>query len=124
MLSVDEIAVLVKRRRSMPLRRRLLYMAYLSTAVERPLIPDIKFNLHLFANSDAILKFRFDIAGILKLGKLLNMPGVVITKAQDRCLAVEALCIVLYRLSYPMRYFDMIVLFGRSRESMCRISMK
>ncbi|KAF0705965.1 hypothetical protein AaE_014305 [Aphanomyces astaci] len=39
----------------------------------------------------------------------------------DRCLGIEALCILLNRMSYPRRFYDMMASFGRSRESLCRI---
>ncbi|ETV63851.1 hypothetical protein H257_19215 [Aphanomyces astaci] len=121
MLSSSDLAALVRRRRSMSLRRRLLYMEQLFATIERPIIPDIRFDISSLNNTDAILKFRFDVCGIQKLTTLLKVPGVFITSSLDRCHAAEALCIVLFRLSYPRRYIDMVDLFGRSRESLCRI---
>ncbi|ETV81435.1 hypothetical protein H257_05959 [Aphanomyces astaci] len=40
-------------------------------------------------------------------------PEVVVTSSRDRCFASEALCITLYRMSYPRRYYDIMATFGR-----------
>jgi hypothetical protein len=34
---------------------------------------------------------------------------------------VEAMCILLRRLRYPVIYYDMVATFGRSREQLCRV---
>ncbi|KAF0775653.1 hypothetical protein AaE_000647, partial [Aphanomyces astaci] len=39
----------------------------------------------------------------------------------DRCLGIDALCILLNQMSYPRRFYDMMASFGRSRESLYRI---
>ncbi|OQR88600.1 hypothetical protein ACHHYP_06726 [Achlya hypogyna] len=72
-------------------------------------------------DADALLSFRFDVGGIIQLASLLRLPETIITSAGDRTSSEEALAIVLYRLVYPKRYYDMIVKFGRSRESLCHI---
>ncbi|ETV74123.1 hypothetical protein H257_11088 [Aphanomyces astaci] len=46
------------------------------------------------SDGDATLKFRFEVAGVVRLVHLLRIPGVFITKSNDRCLGAEALCIV------------------------------
>ncbi|KAF0768048.1 hypothetical protein AaE_002817, partial [Aphanomyces astaci] len=88
--------------------------------VERPLIPEVRFDLNI-RDADALLSFRFDVAGVLELTSLLRVPNVVITEHRDRVLGVEAMCILLRRLRYPIIFYDMVAKFGRSREQLCRI---
>jgi hypothetical protein len=88
--------------------------------VERPIIPDVRFSLNI-SSADAVLKYRFDVDGILKMSFLLRIPTTIITDSSDRVLGVEAFCVVLYRLHYPKRYYDMLQIFGRSREQLCRV---
>ncbi|ETV74027.1 hypothetical protein H257_11341 [Aphanomyces astaci] len=98
--------------------RLLRLIAYV---VERPLVPDVRFDLLALSDADSTLKFRFDVAGVQALVSALRLPVVILTSSHDRCLSTEALCITLYRMSYPRRYYDMMATFGRSRESICRI---
>ncbi|RHZ21672.1 hypothetical protein DYB26_006209 [Aphanomyces astaci] len=119
MLSREELVMVVKRYRfARPARRRRL-MLVLVASIERPLVPDVRFNLDSYNDADLKLKFRFCSDEIRLLVKLLGIPSVVITEMRDRVHAVEAKCILLHRLCYPKRYCDMMALFGRSR--ICRI---
>ncbi|GMF58958.1 unnamed protein product [Phytophthora fragariaefolia] len=68
---------------------------------ERPLIPDVRLDLDTYGYAYAVKDFRFDVHGIRLLVHLCAMPDTVITEAGDRCLAEEALAVMLYRLSYP-----------------------
>ncbi|KAE9199126.1 hypothetical protein PF002_g22240 [Phytophthora fragariae] len=52
---------------------------------ERPVIPDIRFNLASMADANAEKEFRFD---------------------RDKAHKTEAVCILLARLSYPNRNYD------------------
>ncbi|KAH9133804.1 hypothetical protein LEN26_006985 [Aphanomyces euteiches] len=90
--------------------------------VERPVIPNLRFDVLAISDTDCERKFRFDRNGITELTHLLKVPLVLVTEAGDRCSGIKGLCILLNRLSYPRRYCDMIATFGRSRESLCRIS--
>ncbi|ETV74141.1 hypothetical protein H257_11106 [Aphanomyces astaci] len=116
-----EIEVLLKKRRTSKFRQRLRLLRLLACVVERPIIPNVRFALQTITDADSRLKFRFDVAGVQRLVVALRMPEVVVISSRDRCLASEALCITLYRMSYPRRYYDMMATFGRSRESICRI---
>ncbi|ETV69613.1 hypothetical protein H257_14752 [Aphanomyces astaci] len=92
----------------------------LGIPVERPLIPAISFDVNM-RDADAVLSFRFDVAGVLQLTSLLGVPNVVITSSRDRVTDVEAMVILLKRLRYPITFYDMLSTFGRSREQICRI---
>ncbi|ETV90675.1 hypothetical protein H310_14569 [Aphanomyces invadans] len=89
--------------------------------VERPLIPDVRFDLNAMSDANALLEFRFDVAGVQQLGFLLGLPAVVITLSRNRVLRDEAMCILLSRMAFPTRLFDMSRTFGRSRSVLCDV---
>ncbi|KAE9267498.1 hypothetical protein PR003_g31752, partial [Phytophthora rubi] len=93
----------------------------LITAPERPLIPVVRFNLLSHGNANAVADFRFDVHGVRRLAALYGLPETVITSSNDRCNSLEAISILLYRLSYPRRLHDMSIKFRRSTSSLCRI---
>ena len=84
-------------------------------------VPKVKFDVQKMADTDCKTSFRFDLREITKLAKLLGILERVKTKARDSCSGETALCIVLGRMNYPKRYFDMMPTFGRSESSICRI---
>ena len=102
-------------------RQQYLKALALESYVERPLIPSARFCIDRLTDADAILDFRFDVYGIRKLSVVLGLPTVIITASHDRAHNVEALAIVLNRLCFPRRFYDMMKTFGRSRESLCHI---
>ncbi|ETV93088.1 hypothetical protein H310_12883, partial [Aphanomyces invadans] len=55
-----------------------------------------------------MLMLRFDVAGVQALVCAFRLPDVIITSSRDRCSSTEALCITLYRMSFPRRYYDMM----------------
>ncbi|KAE8986532.1 hypothetical protein PF011_g19944 [Phytophthora fragariae] len=73
---------------------------------ERPVIPDIRFNLASMADANAEKEFRFDF---------------VITSERDKAHKTEAVCILLARLSYPNRNYDKMQRFGRSPSALSRL---
>jgi hypothetical protein len=89
--------------------------------VERPLVPDVRFCLNSMTNANAILDFRFDVDGIKELGYILGLPAVVVTANRNRVHRDEAMCVVLNRLAFPVRFYSMACVFGRSRSNLCDI---
>lgn len=75
-------------------QKRLLLALCLASLVERPLIPDIRFDLGDTQDANTLLDFRFDIAGVQKLGLLLGLPT---------------------------RFYDLTKTFGRSRSALSEI---
>ncbi|KAE8953238.1 hypothetical protein PR001_g32882 [Phytophthora rubi] len=88
---------------------------------ERPVIPDIRFNLVSMADANAEKEFRFDVRGVLELARLFELPEFVITSERDKAHKTEAVCILLARLSYPNRNYDMMQRFGRSPSALSRL---
>jgi len=119
-LSLQALSLLVAAAKSARLRRQLLLIALL-VCVERPLIPAVRFRLDSMTTANSVLDFRFDVQDIKRLAHRLRLPSVVITGRGNRVHRDEALCVVLNRLAYPRRYYDMMRLFGRSRESLADI---
>ncbi|ETV69684.1 hypothetical protein H257_14547 [Aphanomyces astaci] len=102
-------------------QRRTVMAIMASHIVERPIIPNVRFDLASMTDANAILNFRFDVAGVQKLAFLLGLPAAVITASRNRVLRDEALCIVLSRMAFPTRFFDMAQTFGRSRSVLCDV---
>ncbi|ETV83757.1 hypothetical protein H257_04388 [Aphanomyces astaci] len=103
-------------------RQRQFVLALLATQhVERPLIPEVRFNLDAMTDANAVLDYRFDVVGIRKLGYYLGLPAVVVTENWSRALRDEAMCIVLGRMAFPTRLHGMSKTFGRSRSSICDV---
>ncbi|KAG2761633.1 hypothetical protein PC116_g12271 [Phytophthora cactorum] len=88
---------------------------------ERPIIPDIRFNLASLADANAEKEFRFDVRGVLDLARLFELPEFVITSERDKAHKTEAVCILLARLSYPNRNYDLMQRFGRSPSALSRL---
>ncbi|RHY88618.1 hypothetical protein DYB35_011573 [Aphanomyces astaci] len=109
-----------KRKKMHPTTMMTLLEYGLGIPVERPLIPDVRFDFNM-RDVDAHMSFRFDVRGVLQLSSLLGVPNVVITTNRDRVVGVETIAILLRRLRYPITYYDMLSMFGRSREQLCRI---
>jgi len=88
-------------------RRRLaLFLACFTVALavqeelsrpELPMIPPGSFDLAPYIDN-CRLQFRFDYDDLIRL------PAVLMTSSSDRVLILDALCILLYRLSYPHRW--------------------
>ncbi|KAG3111648.1 hypothetical protein PI125_g8937 [Phytophthora idaei] len=62
---------------------------------ERPIIPDIRFNLASLADANAEKEFRFDVRGVLELARLFELPEFVISSERDKAHKSEAVCILL-----------------------------
>ncbi|KAG3235948.1 hypothetical protein PI124_g19026 [Phytophthora idaei] len=88
---------------------------------ERPIIPDLRFCVTELVDADCELLFRFDVSGVLALCRYFALPELVITDQRGKAHSSEALCILLYRLCYPNRLYDMVKLFGRSTGQLSRV---
>ncbi|OWZ21783.1 hypothetical protein PHMEG_0003613 [Phytophthora megakarya] len=93
----------------------------ISAQPERPIVPNVRFLLTKLTNADSELLFRFDVSGVMALGRSFLLPEYVVTTHRDKVHFTEALSILLYRLSYPKRLYDMMQLFGRSTGQLSRI---
>ena len=71
------------------------------------------FDLESMSNDECITEFRFKQSHLPLLADVLQIPPMF--KCPQRSVAdgMEALCMLLKRLSYPCRYADMVHRFGR-----------
>ena len=85
--------------------------------VERPIIPDVRFSLNI-SSADAVLKYRFDVDGILKMSFLLRIPTTIITDSSDRVQAPAKSYVVERRKSNSIFHvFDKLSLLSQPRKS-------
>lgn len=68
------------------------------------------------------VEFRFAKQDIPQLQRALQFPEMVTIPHATDCHGLEALCILLKRFAYPVRYCDMVPLFGRSVPELCKIT--
>ncbi|ETV89809.1 hypothetical protein H310_15355, partial [Aphanomyces invadans] len=119
-LSVNDIIMLLPLVKTKTTRNMIMQM-YIFQYIEPPLIPDVRFVLDSYPDANALLDFRFDAAGIKRLGHLLGFPAVIVTPNESRVCRDEAMCILLSRMTFPRRFHDMARMFGRSRGRLCDI---
>ena len=79
------------------------------------------FDLDAYSDDESVEKFRFTRSDIRRLVDCLKVPGVFQTPERSRCSAIEALCILLRRLSVPDRWSDLESMFSRSRSGLSNI---
>ena len=71
---------------------------------------------------ECLAEFRVRKHDLNVLREVLQIPNEVKCPQRTPCPGLEALCILLNRLAYPCRYFDMIQRFGRPVPELCMIS--
>ncbi|KAK9357149.1 hypothetical protein V1504DRAFT_465543 [Lipomyces starkeyi] len=105
-------------------RRRALLIQDLyrrGTLMSRIDIPSIRFSLDNMLDEDVKLKFRFTKLQLMIVAEELLLPEFIITKCRRKAHKIEALCLLLRRLAYPNRLYDLVRLFGRSRSAMSEL---
>ena len=79
------------------------------------------FNLEGISEEECCSEFRFQKADIYRLKDALRIPDTITCNFYNDTVfhGVEALCILLRRLSYPTRYSDIIPRFARPVPQIC-----
>lgn len=95
--------------------------------VPPPLVPDHRFDPANLGTSftgglHAEHLFRFTAEQLHYLVDALHIPWIMRTSERDRFYGIEGLCIMLRRLVFPVRYMDMVQLFGRQTGPLSRIN--
>ncbi|ETP18214.1 hypothetical protein F441_07530 [Phytophthora nicotianae CJ01A1] len=88
-------------RRNFSRKKKMRYLSLID-CVERPLIPNVSFDLARYTNANCEHEFRFDVAGIHELFSLLRIPDEVVTV-------------------YMARFTIAVLVFGSSRGRLSRI---
>jgi hypothetical protein len=105
-------------------RRRAWVFNFISrhfSRIELPLNPELRLDLNSISEHECISYFRFSRQHIHLLVSKLEFPDVIIMHQRDRVMAVEAFCLLLRRLAYPNRWFDLKDNFGCHASSLSRI---
>lgn len=82
----------------------------------RPVRP--RFMLQSISRDEVISSFRFTKDDLYKLTDVLRMPDFIVCSNRTKAPAIEALCIVLRRFSYPNRLGDLSTFFKRSKAEL------
>ncbi|KAF1790214.1 hypothetical protein GQ600_25571 [Phytophthora cactorum] len=98
-----------------------LFLENCASYVERPLIPNVRFDFETYPDANALEDFRFTCSDLVRLATAMNLPNVCITAADDRLLGVEALAMLCYRISYPGKLSRIRKQLGRSDSACSRI---
>jgi hypothetical protein len=100
----------------------IAFRAGLFLHMDMPLLPGISFDINAMATVTCESRFRFDHAGIKALVVHMNFPAVIITPVHgDRASAVEAVCLVLDRLTFPRKWDDLATRYDRHVSSLSQI---
>ena len=102
----------------------LLYDCSFSKNLEIPYEEYGRFNLEEMADSECRAEFRVNKRDRPLLAECLQIPDAFVCNQGSICDGMEALCILLRRLSYPCRYSDMILRFGRSAPVLSMVTNK
>ena len=80
------------------------------------------FNWDQYDEHTCKTELRFEKSDIPRLQRCLGIPHKLQFYKGSYCLGLKALCIILRRLAYPVRYCDMVPRFGRSVPDLCKIT--
>ncbi|XP_066914769.1 uncharacterized protein [Clytia hemisphaerica] len=80
------------------------------------------FDLDKLTDDQSKADFRFFKNDIYMLKEALQIPDTFICRNRLHVDGIEALCILLKRFSYPIRFGDMVPRFGRSEPQLCMIT--
>ena len=100
----------------------LLYNVTKPTNLEFPYWAYPPFDLEKFSDDECKAEFRFSKSNIYSLVDALRILDEVRSPNRQSIDAVEALCVLLKRNSYPCRFSDLIPTFGRSVAELCNIA--
>ncbi|OWZ03864.1 hypothetical protein PHMEG_00024333 [Phytophthora megakarya] len=89
--------------------------------VLRTKIPDVRFNINAVSEKDCIDRFRFNKFQLAYLLMSFRIPAFFQLDEGYRVSGIEALCIVLERMSCPARWREQVKKFGRSESNLSSI---
>ena len=80
-----------------------------------------RFNFENWTDADCWTDVRFRKVDKERLCNVFDLEPDMLTYNRVRFTAVEGLCLLLRRLAFPCRYFDLQPKFGRPRAVLCVI---
>ena len=75
----------------------------------------------MFDAAQCITEFRFSERDILRLSQAIQLAHKIVYRRERVAFNIEALCILLKRLSDPYRLSDMVPRFGKNHTEICDI---
>ena len=99
----------------------LLFDAYKSVNPSYPYWEYDCFCLDSFDSSECLTEFRVNKEDLPRLAEVLGVPPQFRCSQGTVCSGIEGLCLLLKRLAYPCRYFDLIYRFARPVPELCMI---
>lgn len=102
----------------------LLYDCSFSKNLELPYDEYERFDLEEMADSECRAEFRVNKRDLPHLAECLQIPDAFVCNQGSVCDGMEAICMLLRRLSYPCRYSDMIPRFGRPAPVLSMVTNK
>ena len=100
----------------------LLYDVTKPASPEFPYWTYPPFDLEKFSDDECNAEFRFSKNNIYSLVDTLRIPDEGRCPDRQSIDAVEALCVLLKRNSYPCRFSNLIPTFSRSAAELCNIA--
>ncbi|KAG6959563.1 hypothetical protein JG687_00008707 [Phytophthora cactorum] len=121
--SEDEAADIVLLRQAI-LEGNTIVSAAISTFLSTARPPEVTlrapFNFNSLSNEECINKFRFEMHQIVQVVQLFELEGIQ-TRERTTSSGVEGLCIVLYKLTVPIRWVDLESFFGRDSSGLSNL---
>ena len=102
----------------------LLYDCSFSKNLELPYKDYERFDLEEMADSECRAEFRVNKRDLPRLAESLQIPDTFVCNQGSVCEGMEAVCMLLRRLSYPCRYSDMMTRFGRPAPVLSMVTNK
>ena len=100
----------------------ILNVLIAQTEVVKPVNPSNKNRLiDSFADEECWHDLRFRKEGLRELLRACNFPHTIVCDNKYTCPGESAFCMMLYRIAYPRRLFDMQDKFGREYTQLSRI---
>lgn len=87
-------------------------------------IPITPFNLDDYDDAECKHLFRFRRADILRLRCVLGIPDEIRCYNGSVFDGLDGLCLVLRRLAFPVRYYDLLPMFARSQPELSMLFQK
>lgn len=100
----------------------ILYEYFKSSNPVYPYWEYDSFCLDSLDSNECKAEFRVEKDDILLLARALHIPDVFKCSQGTKCSGIEGLCLLLKRLTYPCRYYDMIHRFARPVPELCMLS--
>lgn len=88
--------------------------------IRRRAVRETYFNVNIFSTEEALRLFRFRPVDIPRVVRVIDFEGVTDSRGY-RCHPLTATCIMMRRLAYPCRWYDIELLFGMPSQTLSEV---